>query len=146
MAYLTLDIDAVDPSCLYLADPVPNAVLPRGEFHRVCYSNGSLSLRGVYIILPCRLLQDRRNLGWKNCRASCSCNDLNRLDAIEKALTALVPGTKGNWRLKDVLSDGPIRFNMQIPRDKIKQIVVKISGVWSTKKDCGLTYKLIPAA
>lgn len=147
MAYLTLDVDSVDPDCLYLADAVPNAVLPRGEFYRVCYSNETITLRGVYVVLPCQLLHGQTGAGWKNCRAICKQEDLKKIGDVERTLTSLVPGAGARWnsKLKDTLVNGPIRFSDHIPRDKVKQVVIKISGVWTTNGDSGVTYKLIPA-
>ena len=145
MAYLTLELDEIDMNCAYLARPTPNTVLQRGEFRRLYYSNSNLTLSGIYLLINCKLTKDpieRSNMGYA---VHCDKEWLPTIKDLETNLLGQVPDCKAKPRLHENLSGGILKFSERPPLKNVGKIIVKISGVWTTERECGLTYKLMPA-
>lgn len=145
MAYLTLNVDELDVKCAYLSKPTTNTVLYKGEFRRAYYSNSSLTLSGIYLLVRCNLLYKSHECGKANYIIQCDESCLERIKTLEENLLDHVPNCSPAQRLRNHLNGGALRFSDTQYTSRIEKIIVKIAGVWNADKLCGLTYKLLPA-
>ena len=145
MAYLTLNLEELDVKCAYLSKPTTNTVLHKGEFRRVYYSNASLSLSGIYLLVACNVLHKSSGCGKATYIINCDKRWLEIIRSFEQNLLAYVPDSSPVQRLFNHLNGGALRFSNSQPTNRIDKIIVKIAGVWNADKQCGLTYKLLPA-
>jgi hypothetical protein len=145
MAYLTLEVDALDNNCIYLGNPALNTVLPYSQFYKVSYSNNDFTLSGLYLTMECTLeSQDRYNHKYR-LTLSNKKDYLGLLRTLEIKLLSGI-NCKTRPKLHDSIKSGTIRFTDRVPQKIIKRLIIKISGVWQSKTECGLTYKFIPAS
>ena len=145
MAYLTLALEEIDMNCAYLARPTPNTVLQRGEFRRLYYSNSILTLSGIYLLLDCKLTREAKERSSISYVVHCDKKWLPTIENIESSLLKQIPSCRAKPRLHENLSGGVLKFSERPPFKDVCKVIVKISGVWSTERECGLTYKLMPA-
>tara|TARA_Y100000389_G_C17467914_1_gene527421 strand:- start:972 stop:1409 length:438 start_codon:yes stop_codon:yes gene_type:complete len=145
MAYLTLEVDALDTNCIFLNNPTLNTVIPYSQFYKVSYSNEDLTLSGLYLTMECTLkAHDRYNHKYVLTLS----NQKDYLELLRTLEIKLLSGINAKMRPKlyDSIKSGTIRFTERVPRRIIRRLIIKISGVWQSKTECGLTYKFIPAS
>ena len=146
MAYLTLNVNAFDSASVFLGPPIPNTVIPNSKFMRTGYSNRDLTLTSIHILVE----------GIKNCDIArwkegvyvipSGCEWAQQLVKIEREILSLVPNSAPRYKIAEQVGYGTLRLSEATSRVITSNIIVKMSGVWQTKTDCGLTYKVIPAA
>ena len=124
---------------------MPNTILQGGEFRRLHYSNSILTLSGMYLLMTCKLAREGTERTSMNYAVNCDKHWLPVVKELEMKLLKLVPNRNAKQRLYENLSGGFIKFSEKPQFKDVGKIIVKIPGVWSTERDCGLTYKLMPA-
>ena len=133
---------------LFFQDPVRNTVMDRSNFVRVIYSDGLLALRGLCIIVSLPTVSRERYFNKMKCvldtaRAG---ETMEQLRVIERAiLRRYAPAGKARvLRVSDQLETGCIKlFSDAAPTDQTDVYILKLSGVWETDAEYGLTHKFI---
>ena len=71
-------------------------------------------------------------------------NLIDKICLVEKnILAAIDTKKKRNYNIKNQLLTGNIKFFEQKRPDVIKELILKISGIWDNPTDIGLTYKFM---
>ena len=151
---LTQEIEQFNDKNIYFNDPIKNNIMNEGIFIRIIYSTSTFSLNGI--ILNINLSSDIICEKYYN-KYKCFFNiqtHKKMIDQIQYIESNLLK--KSNIRNKiplfkiyEQLSSGNIKFFLEntinndiINNDIINnKFILKISGIWETEIQYGLTYK-----
>tara|TARA_B100000902_G_C27309919_1_gene917763 strand:+ start:2657 stop:3124 length:468 start_codon:yes stop_codon:yes gene_type:complete len=136
---------------IYFHDAVTNTVMDDSSFIRVGYSNTDVTLNGIYLDISLNVSRiDKYFHKYKyifEYTNNMECIDL--LVRIERMILDNLPATstRNVYKLKEQFLHNSIRVfeNIDSPPKSltpgIYNFTLKISGIWVTDSDCGLTFK-----
>lgn len=143
---LVKQINQYDNKCLFFCEPVKNNIMNEGTFIKILYSNENISLNGIYLLIDiCDIVCEKYYNKYK-----CSFNILNNKDIInnlklieeeilKKYNTTKIPC----YKIYEQIKCGYIKMYSIIGIKQTSSFVLKISGIWETPQNYGLTYKFI---
>ena len=138
---------------IYFCEPIKNTIMNEGMFIRILYSTPNFVLNGISLFLP---FNDVHVEKYYN-KLKCSFNMNNHKDLIEK-IKNIEEGilnkinTKNkivNYKIYDQLKNGSIKIFIENTEKYFQNqqtnhlFMLKISGVWETDKNIGVTYKFM---
>ena len=155
---ITLDISNFQLGYLYFLNPKQNIIMD-GTFSKIIYSNEYLSLNSIYLHMPLEIQSIDRTMNKYVAKIS---NDslkntflIQELIKIENRIIEYYKQTHPNKNgkspstsLSKQLSFNAIRLYKDYPvnmQDKKKslQFILKISGIWESQQEIGITYKIM---
>jgi len=155
---IILDISNFQVGYLYFLQPKQNMIMD-GTFSKIIYSNEFFSLNSIYLYLPLEI-QCAEKIGNK-CTVKIAGNSpsnasiIQELSKIESRIIEyykqIHPNKGGKTSMASMhkqLLSGNLKLykNYTISNEEIKnsiQFILKISGIWESPTDIGLTYKII---
>jgi hypothetical protein len=145
---IVIELDEFDDKNVYFNKPVRNTVIDESNFLRMTYSNHMFSMNGVYIKIDIDILNKEKHYNKFKCSFNFAknCIVINKLIQIEtKILERLVMNGKiPVHKIKEQLNCGNIKIftdNSQLSPQN--NYVLKMSGIWETEKEYGITYKFM---
>lgn len=145
---MNLIIDDYKENYVHFHQPVKNTVMDNSSFIRVGYSNSLMKLNGVYVIFNIKATNVEKYFNKSKYFFNYSENEqeIQKIISIEKTILDRLDYDKSItrvYKLKEQLLMNNIRVFCNNEESKIdtSKVLVKISGVWQTDKDCGLTFK-----
>ena len=148
---VVLDIDNVQKRNLYYCEPVANTVMEDSIFVRTGYTNELITLNGVYINFPINIVKvDKYYHKYKYIFEYNQNMDLiDKLINIERIVIGCYNSKNLTpvYKLRDQLLSQHIRvfendeFNIPTQEPGYYDFTLKISGIWQTGDNCGLTFK-----
>ena len=144
---LVKTIEQYDDNCVYFCDPIKNNIMNDSNFIRIMYSNDNLVLNGIYLLMTinnfiCEKYYDKYRCVFNvNSHQDLIQNLKNIEETILKKINIIhkIPQLKINEQLKN----GNIKIFNDITDKQSCMFILKISGVWETKYNYGLTYKFV---
>ena len=154
------NIENVDYNNIIINDPIKNSVLQYNYFYKLLYSTDIVVLSSVFIIF------ELNNIVMKNDKVTFNKNSnntevFNKLIALEEYILNLINESKTKlYKFKELyehqyfkfsISDDVERFNdynnikLLEVKNNNKKFILKISGIWESKDNIGLTFKIIIA-
>ena len=132
---------------VYFCDPIKNNIMNNGNFIRIIYSTSFFILNGIYISIQINYTSVDKYYNKFKCSFDTNqCKDLiEKLKNIEKGLLKKsgILGKIPQYKIYDQLKNSNIKVFSE-SFDKIgNPILLKISGIWETETEYGLTYKFI---
>jgi len=135
----------------FICEPFKNNIIQDGFFRRILFSNDILITNNICINIPLKSIKIKK---WYN-KHKCvfdSVDTLNSATDYEKYLLSklLYLGKIPNYTLFDQLCSNNLKVtllkNITINDGEIKEVentnlVIKISGIWETESDYGITIK-----
>jgi hypothetical protein len=117
-----------------------------GIFIKILYSNENISLNGIYLLVDiCDIVCEKYYNKYK-----CSFNILNNKDIInnlkliEEEILKKYNTTKTPcYKIYEQMKCGYIKMYSIIGIKQTSSFILKISGIWETPQNYGLTYKFI---
>ena len=145
---LTINIDEFDDNNIIFSEPVKNTVMDNSNFIRILYSNSLFTLSGVFIKIQLNLSNIEKYFNKFKCSFDVEKNKniINYLTLIEsKILDKIIIKDKTPRRkIYEQLNSGNIKlFTDNIFNNLPKLFIIKISGIWETEYEYGITYKFI---
>lgn len=143
---LVKQINQYDNKCLFFCEPIKNNIMNEGIFIKILYSNENISLNGIYLLVQfCDIVCEKYYNKYK-----CSFNILNNKDIInnlkliEEEILKKYNTTKTPcYKIYEQIKCGYIKMYSIIGIKQTSSFVLKISGIWETPQNYGLTYKFI---
>ncbi len=123
-----------------LSEPVKNQVFNDSTFSRIVYSNNAITTNGIHLRLDMKGVTTDKKFN----KITVYFNIYNNRDLIdtvrlmEQQLLSSFTKKVPVYALYNELMSGRI-----IVHDVKNNIVLKISGVWETDINCGVTYKFV---
>ena len=142
---LVKNMNQYDENNIFFCEPIKNNIMNDGTFIRILYSTHNILLNGIYLLIA---LNDITCEKYYN-KYRCNFNPSNHKDIIdnikiieENILKKIEIKKTPQLKISEQLRNGNIKlFNMIEQQDS--SFIVKISGVWETQYNYGLTYKFI---
>jgi hypothetical protein len=142
---LVKNMNQYDENNIFFCEPIKNNIMNDGTFIRILYSTHNILLNGIYLLIA---LNDITCEKYYN-KYRCNFNPSNHKDIIdnikiieENILKKIDIKKTPQLKISEQLRNGNIKlFNMIEQQDS--SFIVKISGVWETQYNYGLTYKFI---
>jgi hypothetical protein len=136
------DIDNV-----YFCEPIKNNIMTDGIFIRIIYSNNFFILNGIYLLIPFQNLTIEKYYNKFRCNFDILLHKemINQIKVIEEQILIKnrIEHKIPIYKIYEHVKNG----NVKIFSDNIETInnkfLLKISGIWETDINYGVTYKFI---
>ena len=136
-----------DENSLFFCEPIKNNIIDDSYFIRILYSTHNVVLNGIYLLITLNNITCEKYYN----KYRCCFNPNNHKDVIdnikkieENILNKYDNKKIPNFKISEQLKNGNIKlFNLINTSDS--SFIVKISGIWETNCNYGLTYKFITA-
>ena len=141
------NMNQYDENSLFFCEPIKNNIIDDSYFIRILYSKHNVVLNGVYLLITLNNITCEKYYN----KYRCCFNPNNHKDVIdnikkieENILNKYDNKKIPNFKISEQLKNGNIKlFNLINTSDS--SFIVKISGIWETNCNYGLTYKFITA-
>ena len=146
---LLLKASQFDLSYIYFLDKKINIIMD-GFFTKICFSDEYISLNGVFLISP--FTNYHKQYYQKNFiqfDVNANREFINRLSTIEKQIIQYytmfygITNKTPVFNLKTQLQNGYIKYYVEYYGSNKGSYYIKISGVWESQSEIGITYKII---
>ena len=139
-------IEQYNNNNIFFCDPIKNNIMNNGNFIRILYSNPNMILNGVYLLIN---LYDICCEKYYN-KYKCNFNISNHKDIIEniklieeEILKKYKSNKTPTFKIYEQIKSGYIKIFSDIGNKPQCSFILKISGIWETQQNFGLTYKFI---
>lgn len=137
---ILLNLDNFETNNVYFGNLLKNNIITEGSFRHINYSTKFFSLNTIYIRIPLKMsfvFDNKLKIFFKK-----KDNEeiINKIRTIEQEI---LKSTSKNIQLKitKYLENEMIIIHSPPPDDFF--LILKISGLWETETQCGLTFKFI---
>lgn len=149
------NIENISTNNIIICDPIKNSIMQHSNFYKIVYSNNLLSLNGLYILFNLKMINQNKDKIIFNYLDNKFIID--QIANIEEYILNLINSNKNKiYKITELLTNGYIKYcyNDNLPYDNIsynlinstnsnKSLILKISGLWETKENIGITFKII---
>jgi len=146
---IVLNLDQYNEQFVYFCEPIKNTIMNDGNFIRILYSTNNVVFNGIYLLITLNDIICEKY--YNKYKYIFSINNDEHIKIIEKLknieenilkninIENKIPQLKINEQLKN----GYIKLFQNIPTNEYYNFILKISGIWETSNNYGLTYKFI---
>lgn len=144
---LVKTLDQYKNNCIFLCEPIKNNIMNEGNFIRILYSTENVTFNGIHLLLPFT------NITYEKYYNKYKCNfDINlykvmleRIKVIEEDILKKydIKNKIQQFKIYDQLKNGNIKIFGEPLFTNESLFVLKISGIWETNTNYGLTYKFV---
>jgi|LauGreSuBDMM15SN_2_FD.fasta_scaffold67743_1 hypothetical protein len=127
MNVLVLDINGYSPNGFHFLDTKPNIIMD-GVFTKLVYVDANFTMNSVFI--RCTKIDDRKDTKYMVLQ-------------IEKELLSQYMQRK-QVKKKAIRKMEAHLLSGKVKVDDCQKLILKISGIWETEDEYGLTYKFFP--
>jgi len=136
-----------DINFVFFYDPIKNNIMNDGYFIRILYSTDCLILNGIYIIVNIHNFTCEKYYDKYRCIFNVHTHKdmIQKIKRIEESILNKIDIKNKTPQIKinEQLENGNIKIFNDILNNNSNAFVLKISGVWETSQNYGLTYKFI---
>ncbi len=145
---VVLDIDDFKLENVFFQDSVKNTVMDNSDFIRTLYSTELFTINGIFLKTNISTLYIEKYFNKYKCIFDKELNriEIDKMLSIEKRILQNVgiKNKRASYRIEDQLSSGSIKlFTDNMEKSLGNQYIFKISGIWETGTDYGVTYKFM---
>lgn len=145
---VVIDIHQFDNRSTYFCDSIRNNIINEGNFIRILYSNKFVTFNGIYLYIPLHdaICEKSHNKLICNFQVSNYREMLNKIKMIEDSILSKmnIADKTRLHKIYEQLCTGNIKLFGENYLKSTSSFILKISGVWETKYQYGLTYKFLP--
>ena len=130
---------------IYCCDPIKNNIMTEGTFMRILYSTNNILLNGIYLLISLNDITCDKYYNKYKCNFNVQNNKetIDSLKNIEENILSKIEINKVPQRkIYEQLKNGNIKLFNEVNKN-VSSFILKISGVWETQFNYGLTYKFI---
>ena len=147
---IAIELDDFDKTNVFYHKPVKNTVLNHSSFQRINYSNELLTFNGVFVKFSLNVTSKEKHYSKYKCSYDVSKNEyeIEKLKQIENEIIecAMISDKQATHKIYQQLNSGNIKLFSEICDGSLpKDYIIKISGVWKTDEQYGITYKFLDA-
>ena len=143
---LTKKIEQYDNKSVFFCEPIKNNVMSEGVFTRIIYSTQNMSLNGVFINFMLKDITCEKFYNKYKCYFNISINKdvvdslkIIEEDILKKYKTSKIP----SYKIYEQMKVGYIKIFSDTGNASQITFALKISGIWETQMNYGLTYKFV---
>jgi hypothetical protein len=120
-----------------------------GKFIRIIYSTHNLTLNGIYLLLTLNDISCEKYYSKYKCNFNVLLNNdiIDNIKIIEEDLLKKceLKNKIPQFKINENLKNGNLKIFTDIGNVTSCSFILKISGIWETQYNYGLTYKFIKA-
>jgi len=147
----TIDYDAI-----IINEPIKNSVLQYNYFYKLLYSTPIVVLTSIFVLFELNnvIIENDRALFNRN---TINDNVFNKLNQLEEYILNLINNSKTKlYKFKELYENQYFKYSLCDDIDKFNnykyvntldaknnKFILKISGIWESKENIGLTFKII---
>ncbi len=131
-------------------DPIKNNIVNNGTFSRITYSTSEVACNGLHVKTKLLFTENEKHFDKYKCHFTPKPENAAIGKIEESILAEYCAGFQGGvlrktpvHKLKEQFTAGNVKLMVDCPPVGNTEVIVKISGVWETETNYGLTYKLI---
>jgi hypothetical protein len=140
------NIEQYDINSVFFCDPIKNNIINNSHFIRIMYSTSYFNLNGIYILIP--IFYSITEKYYNKFKCSIDYNKfkeiIDKINLIEIGILNkhIIANKRPIYKITEQLKSGIIKiFSYIQPTNNLFSL--KISGIWETETEYGLTYKFI---
>ena len=128
-------------------DPIENTIIKNSIFHRIILSNDLISMNNINIYLSLENITIEQYYNKYKCFINDNLEIFNNIIEIENQIleSVNIENKSIKFNIKDQLNSGSIRIfsedNLDNKEYKSFNVILKISGIWETETEYGVTFK-----
>jgi hypothetical protein len=140
-------LDQYDENNVYFCEPIKNNVMCDGNFIRVLYSTHNMVLNGIYLLIQLNDIILEKY--YSKCKCIFNINThselINNLRIIEENILKKLSfkNKQPQYKIFEQINNGTIKIFGDVQTKQNNLFILKISGIWETSQNYGLTYKFI---
>ena len=140
-------LDQYDENNVYFCEPIKNNVMCDGNFIRVIYSTHNMVLNGIYLLIQLNDIILEKY--YSKCKCIFNVNThselINNLRIIEENILKKLSfkNKQPQYKIFEQINNGTIKIFGDVQSKQNNLFILKISGIWETSQNYGLTYKFI---
>lgn len=135
---------------VFFQNPVKNIIMQDGNFTRIIYSNSLFVLNSIILTINLHIVHIEKYFNkykyFFDCKNENTRREIEKMSLIEKQILDRMqfPGKTPAYRIYQQLSYGNIKFYTEsLPYNEEQKIYIKLSGVWETENEYGISFKFI---
>ena len=144
---IVIKTDQYDDNCIYFCEPIKNNIMNEGNFIRILYTNSLVTLNGIYILIKLNDIVCEKYYNKYKCAFDVynHIDIINNLKNIEENILkkADIKNKLPQYKIYEQLKNGNIKIFNDIGIKSSCSFILKISGIWETFSNYGLTYKFV---
>tara|TARA_Y100000741_G_scaffold37907_1_gene26490 strand:+ start:1568 stop:2083 length:516 start_codon:yes stop_codon:yes gene_type:complete len=146
------NIENIDTNHIIICPPIKNSIMQYSNFYKIIYSNEELSLNGLYILFNLNKIQinkDKISFNYYDNKIH-----IDMIVKMEEFILNLINSNKNKiYKIRELLHNGYIKYcyndnlinniTYKVFENSNRSLILKISGIWETKENIGVTFKII---
>jgi|688.fasta_scaffold08930_14 hypothetical protein len=139
-------IEQYNDNNIFFCDPIKNNIMNEGSFTRILYSNDIISFNGVYLLIKLIDISCEKYYNKYKCNFNVNLHKdlIDNLKIIEDNILKKYKTNKiPSFKIYEQLKSGHIKIFNNIENKVNCSFILKISGIWETQSEFGLTYKFL---
>ena len=140
-------IEQYDENNIFFCDPIKNNVMIEGNFIRILYSTNCVTFNGIYLLITLNDITCEKYYTKYRCNFSVTLHKdiINNIKNIEENLLKKheISNKIPQHKIYEQLKNGNFKIFNNIDNIHVCSFILKISGIWETTNNYGLTYKFI---
>ena len=141
---IVINIDDIDNRNIFLGSNIKNTIIENGIFYKLKYSNHVFTLNNLFIKIDINEYKIFKNYSRYKCifDANKYRTFIDKISALEHSILGKIERKKNTKpSISNILLSGTLKLSYY-PNSK-ETIALKLSGIWETLHDYGLTYKFV---
>ncbi len=152
---LVLNLDQYKEKYVYFCDPIKNTIMNDGNFIRILYSTPNIVFNGIYLLISLEeVLCEKYYNKFKyifNTNTEYHKKIIDNLKNIEENIlkNINIENKIPQFKINDQFKNGYIKLFQNNQNNLINnnlKLILKISGIWETSYNFGITYKFITSS
>ena len=140
-------IDQYDNNNIFFCEPIKNNIMNDGNFIRIIYSTNNIVLNGIYLLIILNDITCDRYYTKYRCNFNIAFHKelIDSLNNIEEDLLKKceISDKIPQFKIYEQIKNGNLKIFSDIGNKSNCSLILKISGIWETNNNYGLTYKFI---
>jgi Zn-dependent M16 (insulinase) family peptidase len=140
-------IDQYDENNIFFCEPIKNNVMNEGNFIRILYSTHNVVFNGIYLLFTLNDITCEKYYTKYRCNFNTATHKdiIDNLKIIEEDILKKceIPDKISQLKIYEQLKNGNLKIFTDIGNKTTCSFILKISGIWETLYNYGLTYKFI---
>ncbi len=140
-------IEQYDENNIFFCEPIKNNVINDGSFIRILYSTNNVVFNGIYLLITLNDLTCEKYYSKYKCIFNVSTHKdlINDIKTIEEDILKkyVIEEKIPQFKIYEQLKNGNFKIFTDISNKSVCSFIMKISGIWETQLNYGLTYKFI---
>lgn len=142
---LVKKIDQYDENNIFFCEPIKNNIMFDSNFIRILYSTLNITLNGVYLLIEINDVTYEKYYNKNKCIFNTNTHKelIDKIKIIEENLLKKIEihNKIPQFKIYEQFNNGNIKFFSDNNTKNNNFFILKISGIWETQINYGLTYK-----